>query len=59
MLVDLRPLNEALLRARVSGAQVQPGSFPPLFIVGLCEQEGWFGGCSPILPNARIVSLTG
>ena len=46
MLVYVRPSNEALLRARVPGAQDQPWvSFPSFSSRGLCEQEGRFG-CS-------------
>ena len=40
MLVPLRPSNEALLRARVPGAQDQRGC-PSILTWGLCEQERW------------------
>ncbi len=37
MLVYVRPSNEALLRARVPGAQDQRGCHSISFIVGPCE----------------------
>ncbi len=40
MLVYVRPSNEALLRARVPGAQDQRGCPSHHFIVRSCKQEG-------------------
>jgi hypothetical protein len=47
MLVYVRPSNEALLRARVPGAQNQCGCSSIFLSWRLFEQEGWSGG-SPL-----------
>jgi hypothetical protein len=42
MVVYVRPSNEALLRARVPGAQDHHGCLSNLFIVGALPAEGQF-----------------
>ena len=53
MLVYVRPSNEALLRARVPGAQNQRGCLPIFFIVRVLRARRAPGRALPILLRAR------
>ena len=56
MLVYVRPSNEALLRARVPGAQDQRGCHSISFIVRALEQEGRLATPNP--PHCSCPSIT-
>ena len=58
MLVYVRPSNEALLRARVPGAQDQRGSPPIPSSCAFCEQEGHLATSSPS-PQGCLLYLSG
>jgi HEAT repeats len=58
MLVYVRPTNEALLRARVPGAQDQCGCPPIPSSCTFCEQEGYLAAPSHLF-QARSLSLQG
>ena len=58
MLVPMRPSNEALLRARVPGAQDQRGCHSIPFIVGVLRARRAPGPSSLILPAAELLALT-
>ena len=56
MLVCVRPSNEALLRARVPGAQDQHGCPPILYRARSASKKGTWPLPSPPLAAARCVS---
>ena len=57
MLVSVRPSNEALLRARVPGAQDQRGCPSGPLSCAFCEQEGHLAAPLHLLDRECLVLL--